>query len=120
MMGAVQICEQENAIWGSMMGNEIQARVRRVWQELEMLLEEVLSIAAGGTGNARRDSLSSTGVVWESYDALIELDDLGLGGLALQTAQQYRETIKDAISELQEWSEGDDLATDARLETRVP
>jgi len=117
MMGAVQICEQEKAIWGSMMGKEVQARVRRIWRELEMLLKEVLSIAAGGTGNARRDSLSSTGVVWESCDALIELDTLGLGGLALQKAQQYRETIKDAISELQEWSEGDDLATEGHSDT---
>lgn len=96
------------------MCKEVQARVRRVLVEFETLLTEVLKIAEGNESNARRDSLSSTGVVWESCDALIELEKLGIGGLALQKAQQYRETIKDAISELHDWVEGADLDTEGR------
>ncbi|KAK3686497.1 hypothetical protein LTR37_019744 [Vermiconidia calcicola] len=109
MMSAVQICEQERAMWGSTMGKEVKARVRRVFKEMEMLLSEVQSIAAGAQRGAGRDSLSSTGVVWESCDALVELEQDGIVGLALQKAEQYRETIKDAIQELQEWKEGEDL-----------
>ena len=108
-MSAVQICEQERAMWGSTMGKEVKARVRRVFKEMEMLLSEVQSIAAGAQRGAGRDSLSSTGVVWESCDALVELEQVGIVGLALQKAEQYRETIKDAIQELQEWKEGEDL-----------
>jgi hypothetical protein len=116
MMSAVQICEQEKAVWSSMLSKEVQARVRRVFKELENLLEEVRSIAAGNDTGVRRDSLSSTGIVWESCDALVELEQLGLPGLAAQKAQQYRETIKDAIEELREWAEGDDLDSEGRID----
>ena len=108
MMSAVQICEQDRARYGALLSKEAQLRVRRVFMELEMLLNELSSIAAGSSGESRRDSLSSTGVVWESCDALIELEHLGLGGLALQKVEQYQETIKDALKELQEWAAGDD------------
>jgi hypothetical protein len=116
MMSAVQICEQEKAIWSSVLSKEVQARVRRVFKELENLVGEVRSIAAGSDAGVRRDSLSSTGIVWESCDALVELEQLGLPGLAAQKAQQYRETIKDAIEELREWAEGDDLDSEGRID----
>lgn len=110
MMGAVQICEQEQATWGTLMGGEVQARVRRVFREMEMLLREVQAVASGNSElNRRRDSLSSTGVVWESCDALAMLEKIGIAGLAVQKAEQYRDTIKDAIAELREWAEGEDL-----------
>lgn len=109
MMSAVQICEQEKAVWGSMMGREVQLRVQRVFKEMQSLLEELQSIAAGTQQAGRRDTLSSTGVVWESCDAAVELEQLVLGGLALQKVEQYRDTIKDAIEELKEWAEGSDL-----------
>ena len=98
------------------MCKEVQARVRRVFKEMEMLLGEIRSIAAGADSGVRRDSLSSTGIVWESCDALIELEKLGLPVLALQKANQYRETIKDAIEELREWTEGDDLDSEGRVD----
>ncbi|KAF2209624.1 hypothetical protein CERZMDRAFT_86932 [Cercospora zeae-maydis SCOH1-5] len=114
MMSAVQICEQEKSTWGTTVGREVARRVRRVFMEVENLLKELLSIADGnGQGATKaRDSLSSTGVVWEACDALTELHTLGIAGLAVQKAEQYRETIKDAISELQEWKEGTDLDTE--------
>ncbi|KAF2724971.1 hypothetical protein K431DRAFT_281447 [Polychaeton citri CBS 116435] len=109
MMSAVQICcDQEKDKWGSFMGREVQLRVRRIFKEMEALMREVLSISQGNTGSTRRDSLASTGVVWESCDSLIELEQLGIGGLAVQKAEQFRDTIKDAITELQEWADGED------------
>ena len=116
MMSAVQICDQDKATWGSVMGKEMQARVRRVFKEMEMLLEEVRAIGAGNESGARRDSLSSTGVVWESCDDLIKLEMLGVVGLAVLKAEQYRDTINDAITELREWAEGDDLDSEGRAD----
>lgn len=116
MMSAVQICEQEKAVWSSLMGKEVQSRVRRVFKEMEMLLGEIRSIAAGTDAGVRRDSLSSTGIVWESCDALIELEKLGLAGLAVQRANEYRDTVKDAIEELREWAEGHDLDSEGRVD----
>lgn len=116
LISAVQICEQEKTTWGGFMGREAQHRVRRVFKELESLLQEVRNIAQGAGAGFRgnRDSLSSTGVVWESCDALMELKKLGLAGLAVQKAEQWRDTIKDAITELQEWKEGEDLDTEGQ------
>lgn len=90
------------------MTREASVRVTRTFRELENLLAELKSIADGNSAPARRDSLSSTGVVWESCDALIELEKLGMAGLAVRKAEQYRDSIKDAIEELQEWREGSD------------
>ncbi|CZT16367.1 uncharacterized protein RCC_02210 [Ramularia collo-cygni] len=113
MMSVVQICEVEKASWGTQMTGEVHRRVRRVFREVQNLLEELQSIASGNEpGGSRRDCLSSTGVVWEACDALIELEQMGIAGLAVQKAEQYRDSIKDAIEELQEWKEGTNLDTE--------
>ena len=52
-----------------------------------------------------RDTLAATGIVWSACDALMELKALGVVGLVVQKAQQYRDTLKDAVEELKEWSE---------------
>jgi hypothetical protein len=115
MMSAVQICEQEKDTWGTTMGVEIRARVKRAFREVEVLLAEVQSIADGnGSVAGGRNSLSATGVVWEACDALVELEKMGIAGLAVKKVEQYRDTIKDAIEELQEWREGDDLDSEGR------
>lgn len=115
LMSAVQICEAEKATWGSQMALEVQRRVWRVFREVRNLLKELQSIAEGNEpGETRRDCLSSTGVVWESCDALVELKQMGIAGLAVYKAEQYRDSIKDAIQELQEWKEGTDLDTEGQ------
>jgi hypothetical protein len=114
MMSAVQICMQDKSTWTAFMAKEASLRVRRVFKEMDCLLQEVRNIARGD-GEAlggKRDSLGSTGVVWEACDALIELKKLGVAGLAVQKAEQWRDTIKDAITELQEWTEGEDTDTE--------
>lgn len=109
LIGAVQICQQEKSTWGELLCHEAQARTRRVFVELETLLREVESVATQGSSSAGgRDSLSATGVVWEACDEIIQLHALGVGGLAVLKAEEWRETIKDAIEELQEWAEGGD------------
>lgn len=114
LISAVQICQQEKATWSELLGREARLRTRRVFRELETLLQEIESVAQGSTAasSGGRNSLSATGVVWESCDALIELKTLGIAGLAVQKAEQWRDTIKDAIEELQEWTEGEDLETE--------
>ncbi|GAB7363664.1 hypothetical protein MBLNU230_g4234t1 [Neophaeotheca triangularis] len=116
MISANQILTQEKATWGAFAGKEAELRTRRVFKEMEMLLQEVRAISQGDSSvvSRRRDSLASTGVVWESCDALAELKGLGIAGLAVQKAEQWRETIKDAITELHEWMEGEDLDTEGQ------
>ncbi|GAB1732306.1 hypothetical protein NU195Hw_g3804t1 [Hortaea werneckii] len=130
LMSGSQICtQQQETKWSEVMGWEVQARTRRVVRELESLVRELGEINGGGgvrrNGSARvggggggggGDSLRSTGVVWESCDALIELESMGIGGLAVVKAGQYRDTIRDAIEELREWKEGEDLDSEGQDE----
>ncbi|KAI7543679.1 hypothetical protein KC316_g15122, partial [Hortaea werneckii] len=129
LMSGSQICTlQQGVKWSEMMGREVQARTRRVVRELESLVRELGEINGGGGGGSSRrngsgrggggggDSLRSTGVVWESCDALIELETMGIGGLAVVKAGQYRDTIRDAIEELREWKEGEDLDSEGQDE----
>ena len=71
------------------------------------------SLLPGGESQVRtqtgRDCLSRTGVVWEACDALVEINNLGIAGLAVRKAEQWRETVRDALAELQEWKSGEDL-----------
>ncbi|GAB1738529.1 hypothetical protein NU219Hw_g3335t1 [Hortaea werneckii] len=134
LMSGCQICTQSSSSsqqggggvgkWSEMMGREVQARTRRVVRELESLVRELGEIN-GGDGGRRNgsvrggrggDSLRSTGVVWESCDAVIELETMGIGGLAVVKAGQYRDTIRDAIEELREWKEGEDLDSEGQDE----
>lgn len=56
-----------------------------------------------------RDTLASTGVGWEACEGLIELAGMGLRGLVVKRAEEWRDMVKDAVEELKEWGEeGDD------------
>ncbi|KAK1021055.1 hypothetical protein LTR33_018591 [Friedmanniomyces endolithicus] len=80
---------------------------------METLLQEILALSQGqGHSSQTRNSLSSTAVVWETCDALVALSTLGISGLAVQKAEQYRETVQDAIEELREWAAGEDQETE--------
>lgn len=111
MMSAVEICSAD--IWGGLLHHEVVVRVRGLLKEMEVCVTEVADAAQAedkSTGRRpsegkSRDSLASTGVVWEACDAVIELETLDVGGLAVKRAELYRDMIKDAIEELKEWGE---------------
>ncbi|KAI9761909.1 MAG: hypothetical protein M1840_001525 [Geoglossum simile] len=128
MMTAVEICMPET--WSKTLSHEVRAGVRRVLGGLVALIAEVVipdssttangatagpplktgetdaqKLANMGSGAGSRDSLASTGVVWGACDALIALQTKGLEGLVVEKVIQYRDMLKDAITELKEWSE---------------
>lgn len=114
LMSAVQICESQPAVYASFFAEEVRARTRRIMREMLGLVGEVKNIyqeSQNGTPATKkqRDSLSATGVVWNGCDELTALATSGLSGLAVQKAEAYRDMIKDAVSELQEWREGADV-----------
>ena len=111
LASAVELCEA--ATYTKIMRDEVQYRVQRLYTEFTKLVNEipldgkVLSThQKNGTGDSvGKGSLASTGVVWEACDALIRLKKLGIAGLVIEKAEQYQATLKDALEELQEWSE---------------
>lgn len=111
MMSAVEICEPH--IWGGLLHKEVQSRVAFVMREMQVCVQDILDIAAEARDGKKdaangRDRLTSTGVVWQACDAVMELESLGLGGVAVEKAEEYRDTIKDALEELKEWSEDEE------------
>lgn len=62
--------------------------------------------AKNGTGKAEgKGSLASTGVVWEACDGVMALKSLGMAGLVIKKAEEYRDLLADALEELHEWGE---------------
>lgn len=108
---AVELCDA--ASYTGVVRSEVQWRVDKVYTELSVLIKDIpldgktLSKDRKlGTGSTTgKGSLASTGVVWQSCDNLIELKKLGIPGLLVQKAEQYRDTLKDALEELREWGE---------------
>ncbi|KAK3063443.1 hypothetical protein LTS18_000336 [Coniosporium uncinatum] len=131
LMGAVEACRVEK--WGETVGAEVRARVARVLRAFQETVAEVGRVAGGGAqvgksgvvggmerldlksvGKGRREGekgkeevLASTGMVWESCDALVELERVGVVGLVVKKAEEWREMLADAMEELKEWGQDD-------------
>ncbi|KFY44648.1 hypothetical protein V494_01388 [Pseudogymnoascus sp. VKM F-4513 (FW-928)] len=111
---AVELCGAH--VYSEIMQGELQWRVRKVFSEFRVLLKEIpldgkvlTEDQKNGTGKTvGKGSLASTGVLWQACDDLAELKNLGIAGVVVRKAEQYRDTLKDAIEELQEWGDESD------------
>lgn len=111
LASAVEICN--GAQYTKVMASEMQYRSKRVFMELETFVKaipvdgNILSDdQKNGTGKEKgKGSLVNTGVVWKACEAVMELKTLGVAGLLVQKAHEYRDLLKDALEELQEWDE---------------
>ena len=65
--------------------------------------------SAGSSGPISRDSLASTGIVWECCDSIMALQRIGLHGLLVEKAREYREQLEDAIEELKDFRDGAEI-----------
>jgi hypothetical protein len=111
LASAVQVCTA--AKYTKAMSAELQWRAKKVFIEIGALIKaipldgQILSEdAKNGTGKIEgKGSLASTGVVWAACDGVTALKDLGVVGLVVKKAEEYRDLLKDALEELQEWGE---------------
>ena len=108
---SVELCTADK--YTKAMSAELQYRAKRVLVDLGTLVAaipldgQILSDdEKNGTGTETgKGSLAVTGTVWESCDSVIELKKIGVAGLVIQKAEGYRDLLKDALEELQEWAE---------------
>lgn len=111
LASAVQLCT--TAKYTKAMSAELQWRAKKVFVEFGTLVKaipldgQILSEdAKNGTGKIKgKGSLASTGVVWDACDGVTALKSLGVAGLVIKKAEEYRDLLKDALEELQEWGE---------------
>lgn len=111
LASAVELCDAGR--YTKAVSAELQYLAGRVFTELSVLIKTIpldgrilSNDAKNGMGAEKgRGSLAVTGTVWEACDAILELKALGIAGLIIKKAEQYRDTLKDALEELQEWGE---------------
>jgi hypothetical protein len=111
LASSVEFCDP--AKYTKAMSSELQYRAKRVFVEFGALVKtipldgEILTNdQKNGTGTEKgKGSLASTGVVWEACDAVIELKKMGVAGLVIKKAEEYKDMLKDTLEELQEWAE---------------
>ena len=109
LMTALELCTPQQ--YTAFLRDHVRANLSRIMRELTSLLgiiptnEKALTGSAGiGKAGGDRDTLSSTGVIWEVCDSMISLASNGLVELAAKKADAYHALIKDAIAELEEWN----------------
>lgn len=123
MMGGAQLCAQQRtdarATMPAVVEKEVRARVRRIVGavaeevvEVRGMAERAIDEGNGGgrasEGREGRDTLASTGLVWEACDALIEVHAKGVVGVVVKKVEMWRATLLDAVEELKEWGEEDE------------
>ncbi|TVY20119.1 Uncharacterized protein LARI1_G001951 [Lachnellula arida] len=118
LASAVELCNA--AKYTKAMSAELQWRAKKVFMELGTLVKAIpldgktlSEDLKNGTGkNGGKGSLASTGVLWEACDGVAELKKLGIAGLMIKKADEYRDLLKDALEELQEWGEEESDGSD--------
>ncbi|KAG9248773.1 hypothetical protein BJ878DRAFT_412006 [Calycina marina] len=114
LASAVELCQPSR--YTKAMSSELQWRATKVFTELEILVASIpldgkilTDDQKNGTGSEKgKGSLANTGVVWKACDNVIALKKLGVVGLVIQKANEYRALLKDALEELQEWGDESD------------
>ncbi|CAF9930078.1 MAG: hypothetical protein HETSPECPRED_007536 [Heterodermia speciosa] len=117
LITALELCPSKQ--YTALLREHIRANLLRIMKEMTSLLatipvdEKVLVTSVGSVNEENgRDTLSSTGVIWEVCDTLMALASNGLVDLAVNKADAYHALIKDALAELEEWNpdeEDDDM-----------
>lgn len=118
LASAIELCTAGQ--YTKAMSTELQYRARKVFSDLGTLVQaiplngQILSDdAKNGTGTEKgKGSLAITGTIWEACDGVMELKSLGVAGLVIKKVEEYKDLLKDALEELQEWaveeSDGED------------
>ncbi|MCJ1242713.1 hypothetical protein MMC14_010722 [Varicellaria rhodocarpa] len=71
------------------------------------LIEDIPTDERGVEKKRGRDTLASTGLIWQSCDFMGQLADLGIIAVASSKVNEYHGLLKDAIAELEEWKNGE-------------
>ena len=111
LASAIELCN--GARYTIAMASELQYRAKRIFSEIQTFVAaiplngKILSDdQKNGSGTERgKGSLANTAMVWKACDDVMGLKKIGVAGLLVQKAQEYRDLLKDALEELQEWGE---------------
>ncbi|KAI0430521.1 hypothetical protein F5Y09DRAFT_226700 [Xylaria sp. FL1042] len=106
---AVQLCTADS--YTAIVRQDLAWRCYRVLKELRGLVEAIpldgkaLSPDRKNGANGDKGSIVTTGVIWAACDDVVLLKNLGIAGLLVKKAEEYKDTLQDVLEELKEWSE---------------
>lgn len=112
LASAAQLCDPRR--YTQAVSRDLAWRCGRVLRELKELVSripadgQVLSDAKKNSSfgaGAEKGSVATTGVLWSACDDVIALASLGVAGYLMRKVEQFRDTLKDIMEELKEWSE---------------
>ncbi|KAL4734965.1 hypothetical protein BDV11DRAFT_43993 [Aspergillus similis] len=98
--------------------SEIRVLTSTALKELSLLVKEVQVIAEEKADKksleqAERDAITAVaGRVWDACDVLVDVAAKGVVGFVVRRAQEYRDLVRDAVEEIEEWDpdeEGDEF-----------
>ncbi|KAH8902212.1 hypothetical protein BR93DRAFT_887592 [Coniochaeta sp. PMI_546] len=112
LASSAQLCDSRR--YTQAVSRDLAWRCGRVFKELKELVRQiptdgkVLSDAkknsSFGSG-VQKGSVATTGALWSACDDVITLANLGVAGYLMRKVEQFRDTLKDIMEELKEWSE---------------
>ncbi|KAI0969640.1 hypothetical protein F4678DRAFT_439559 [Xylaria arbuscula] len=106
---AVQLCIADTHT--AVVHRDLAWRCYRVLKELRGLVGaipldgKILPANRKNGANGEKGSIVTTGVIWAACDDLVLLKKLGVAGLLVKKAEEYKDTLQDVLEELKEWSE---------------
>ena len=109
-VSAAQLCPETK--YTTLLHNHIRNSVASVLRELLNLLSEIPTDERGIEKTRGRDTLASTGVIWDCCDALVELGAKGLTNYAPTRLKELEGLFNDAIEELEAWQQEETACSD--------
>ncbi|KAI1276957.1 hypothetical protein F5Y07DRAFT_118197 [Xylaria sp. FL0933] len=106
---AVELCTAHT--YTAIVRQDLAWRCYRVLKELRGLVEaipldgKILPADRKNGVKGDKGSMATTGVIWAACDDVVLLKKLGIAGLLVKKAEEYKETLQDVLEELKEWSE---------------
>lgn len=110
------------ATHSKLLRHQIHMLLSRGFQALSNLLATIPQTQPGDQKLQERDTLTATGLLWETCDLMTEVASAGLVELATKKVDTYHNLLKDAIVELEGWDpnrnddDDIDIDTDSNLD----
>lgn len=111
LMSALELSPAEN--YTTLLHQHIKSSLTRIMNELLGLLGTIPQDERGVDKPRGKDTLASTGVLWEECDKMTSLASNGLVALAVERVEEYHSLLKDAIAELEDWDPDEDTESDS-------
>ena len=105
-MSGLELCPAEE--YTNLLHEHVKKSLARIMVELSSVLTSIPLDEHGIEKGVGRDTLASTGVLWEECDGLVTLASEGLVRLAVRKVEEYHGLLKDAIEELEGWDADED------------